>query len=151
MNDRKWLWNAFALGGLAALWAVALHAFMTVHGPIVTGISASGTLRYGDRFSLFVLPSAAFGIFIMTMFLEKAPTSLYSLPIRIDEENETQVRAWMGWFAVYLRTVMILGFACLEVTMLSGSATAMEVCTGCVLAATFFTIALQLATLQKLR
>ncbi len=79
------------------------------------------------------------------------PTSFYSLPIRITAENQGAVRAWMKQFSSTLSAVLLFGFACDEVAMVSGSAVAFSVATELSILAALVAVALRFVGLRKLR
>ncbi len=62
MNDRTWVWDAIGIGSLVALCTVAAYAYFTLHGSVITGIAGGGTIRYGDKSALFILPIAGISL-----------------------------------------------------------------------------------------
>ena len=106
-------WNV-AFGATIASLAIAVYGFATLPNLIPVHWNADGSVSYGSKVTLFLMPVIGAFVLAILRFSANVPTNMINVPVRITPENEMAVRAALRSMLSALGAVLGSGFALLE-------------------------------------
>ncbi|MDP9110276.1 MAG: DUF1648 domain-containing protein [Candidatus Eremiobacteraeota bacterium] len=116
------MWDGIAIAGFVALVAVAAHGYGTLPDRIATHWGADGTVGYGSKATLWILPAlAAFALAIIRLTLSSPLAYRFNTLVRVTPQNEPSIRALTQTEMRCVSAILTTGFAGIETQIIASA------------------------------
>ena len=116
MSRNRALLEAFALTGLIALIGIGIWAYLRLPDSIATSFGSDGSVSYGSKTSVLMLPLLGVFAYMVTAFESGAARPRMSpiIPFAITDANREHIYALMRQLELVMKAMLPVGFACIE-------------------------------------